>query len=279
MLKLHGMRPPIRQVLALDAGSRCIKLLLAEAEFGRLRILKEELIDLQTEGLVAADEIKAHLQASLEAWDRPPLALVLPQHLSNSQVIDLPLVPDSEVEKLIEGETLKLSGVSESRIVYDFVRTETPAKSRQQFWVTFAQEGEIRERILRLGLEQEDLCEVTTTANALIAAYRATCPLSSRAVLVHGRANHRGGHFARRPGGIRHQFPDGRRFFHALPGAVAQLSGREGGNPEMHDQPAERTGGLRRICRAGGRLGGRTEAAIERMVRTESRHGARRRLV
>jgi hypothetical protein len=51
--------------------------------------------------------------------------------------------------------------------------------------VTFAQEGEIRERILRLGLEQEDLCEVTTTANALIAAYRATCPLSSRAVLVH----------------------------------------------------------------------------------------------
>ena len=62
---------------------------------------------------------------------------------------------------------------------------KAPAKNRQQFWVTFAQEGDIRERILRLGVEQEDLCEVTTTANALIAAYRATCPLSSRAVLVH----------------------------------------------------------------------------------------------
>jgi Tfp pilus assembly PilM family ATPase len=185
MLKLDRMRPPVRRVLALDGGSRCIKLLLAESDFGRLRILKEELIDLQAEGLVSADEIKTHLQASLEEWGRPPLALVLPQHLSISQVIDLPLAPESEVEKLIQDETIKLGGVSESRIVYDFVRTETVAKNRQQFWVTLSQEGDIRERILRLGVEQEDLCEVTTTANALIAAYRAASPLSSRAILVH----------------------------------------------------------------------------------------------
>ena len=185
MLKLDRMRPPVRQVLAVDAGSRCIKLLLAESDFGRLRIRKEELIDLQAEGLVSSDEIKTHLQTTLENWGRLPLALVLPQHLSISQVIDVPLAPESEVAKLIEEETIKLSGVSESRIVYDFVRTETLAKNRQQFWVTFAQEGDIRERIVRLGVEQEDLCEVTTPANALIAAYRATCPLSSRAVLVH----------------------------------------------------------------------------------------------
>jgi Tfp pilus assembly PilM family ATPase len=185
MLKLERMRPPVRRVLALDAGSRCLKLLLAESDFGRLRILKEELIDLQAEGLVSADEMQTHLQASLEAWGHPPLALVLPQHLSISQVIDLPLAPESEVEKLIRDETIKLGGVSESRIVYDFVRTETAAKNRQQFWVTVSQEGDIRERILRLGIEQEDLCEVTTTANALIAAYRATNPLSSRAILLH----------------------------------------------------------------------------------------------
>ena len=185
MLKLDRMRPPVRRVLALDAGSRCIKLLLAESEFGRLHILKEELIDLQAEGLVSAEEVKSHLQSRLDDWGRPPLALVLPQHLSISQVIDLPLAPESEVEKLIGDETIKLSGVSESRIVYDFVRTETATPNRQQFWVTLSQEGDIRERILRLGVEQEDLCEVTTTANALIAAYRSTSPLSSRAILVH----------------------------------------------------------------------------------------------
>ena len=82
MLKLNRMQPPVRRVLAIDAGSRCIKLLLAQSDFGHLRILREELIDLQAEGLVSAGEIKAHLQASLDDWGRPPLALVLPQHLS-----------------------------------------------------------------------------------------------------------------------------------------------------------------------------------------------------
>jgi len=56
---------------------------------------------LQAEGW-SADEIKAHLQASLDDWGRPPLALVLPQHLSTSQVIDSAMASESEVEKLIE---------------------------------------------------------------------------------------------------------------------------------------------------------------------------------
>src|SRR5262245_57167903 len=105
-VKFSGLRPSVRRVLALDAGSRCIKLLLAEKDFGQLRILKEELIDLQAEGLVAADEVKVHLQANLENWGRPALALVLPQHLSTSQVIDLPLVSEREAEKMIEDETV-----------------------------------------------------------------------------------------------------------------------------------------------------------------------------
>jgi len=185
LLKAARMQPPVRRVLAVDAGSRNLKLLLAQSDFGRLRILKEDLVDLHAEGLVSADETKAHLQATLAQWGRPPLALVLPQHLSISQVIEVPLTPEDEVEKLIHAETLKLSGVSDSRIVYDFVASKTPAKNRREFWVTLAQEGEIRERILRLGIEGEDLCEVTTTANALMSAYRAAAPLSSRAILVH----------------------------------------------------------------------------------------------
>jgi Tfp pilus assembly PilM family ATPase len=185
MLRLDKVRPPVRQVLALDGGSRRFKLLLAESDFGRLRIVKQEMIDLQAEGLVSPEETKSHLQARLDEWGHPPLALVLPEHISTSQVIDLPLAPESEVEKLIEEESIKLSGVSESRIAYDFVAAEGQGRDRQQFWVTLCQEGEIRERIARLGIEQEDLCEVTTTANALIAAYRESSPLSSRAILVH----------------------------------------------------------------------------------------------
>ena len=185
LLSLNRLRPPIRRVAAVDPGDRCLKLLLAESDFGRVRIRHRELIDLKAEGLVSAEEIKTHVLATLDSWGSPPIALVLSQHLSTSQVIDVPLAPESEVKKLIEDETVRLTGVSESRIVYDFVRIETAAKNRQQFWVTLCQEGDLRDRIARLGLEQEDLSEVTTTANALIAAYRASAPDASRAILVH----------------------------------------------------------------------------------------------
>jgi Tfp pilus assembly PilM family ATPase len=185
MLKFDAVRPPVRRVLALDSGTRRFKLLLAESDFGRLRILKQEMIDLQAEGLVSPEEIKSHLRDCLEKWGHPPLALTLPEHISTSQVVDLPPAPESEVDKLIAEESIKLSGVSESRIVYDFVPIDKPRRNRQQFWVTLCQEGEIRERIVRLGIEQEDLCEVTTTANALIAAYEAAAPAAQRAVLVH----------------------------------------------------------------------------------------------
>lgn len=176
---------PIRRVAALDPGSRRVKLLLAEMQFGKLRIAKSEAIDLQSEGLVSADETRAHIQSVLQAWGHPPVALVLPPHVSISQLIDLPESRENEVEKLIEEETLKLSGVSERKIIYDFVRADTALPGRLQFWVTFCQESDIRERIQRLDLEHEDLCEVTTTANSLIAASLVLAPASPRRILVH----------------------------------------------------------------------------------------------
>ncbi len=183
-LKLSRMPSALRRVLALDVGGRRLKLLLAESDFGRVRVLGEEMLDVQAEGLVSAEETGAWLRQRMDHWGNPPVALVLPQHISISQVIDLPMAPEAEVEKLIAGEAIKLSGVSSSRIIYDFVRTEAPANDRQRFWVTLSQEGDIRERITKAGLEPGDLCEVTTGANALIAAFRATSPLASRSILV-----------------------------------------------------------------------------------------------
>ena len=78
MLRFEKVRPPVRQVLAVDGGSRRFKLLLAESDFGRVRILKQELIDLEAEGLVSPEEIKTYLQDFLSRWGQPPLALVLP---------------------------------------------------------------------------------------------------------------------------------------------------------------------------------------------------------
>jgi Tfp pilus assembly PilM family ATPase len=185
MFRPDRLPPPVRRVLAVDAGSRRLKLTLIKCSFGRVQILREESIDLHEEGLVTTDELKNHLQDLLEDCGRPPLALTLSQHLSTSQIIEVPLAPESEVRKLIEEETVKLGGVSDSTIVYDFVRVESSSPDRQQFWVTLGKERDIEERVKQLGLEHDDLCEVTTTANALVAAYRAAAPQSADAVLVH----------------------------------------------------------------------------------------------
>jgi len=180
------MQPPVRRVLALDAGSRQVKLVLAESFFGRIRFLKEEMFDLQAEGLVAPDELKVHLQSTLSAFGNPALAVVLPQQTTISQVLDLPTGPENDIRKLIEEETVKLSGVSESRIIYDFVRTgETPAKNRQHFRVTQGREEDIRNHLVRLGVDHEDICEITTSADALVSAYSVVAPGTSKAILVH----------------------------------------------------------------------------------------------
>jgi hypothetical protein len=46
MLSFEKVRLPLRQVLALDGGSRRFKLLPAESDFGRLRVVQQEMIDL-----------------------------------------------------------------------------------------------------------------------------------------------------------------------------------------------------------------------------------------
>jgi len=188
MPKPDRFEPPLRRVLAVDAGSRGLRLLLLESRFGRLRVLKQDAMDLYEEGLVSPDEVKAHVRAIVEEWGRPPIALALPQYVAVSQMVDLPPAPESESRKLIEDETLKLGGVSESAIVYDFVRIPAPNESHHRFWVTFCQEAEIRARIAQLGLEGEDFREVTTAANALLTAWRFTHANVDNAVLVHAGA-------------------------------------------------------------------------------------------
>jgi len=188
MLNSRRLELPVRRVLAIDTGSRSLKLLLVESAWGRWRILRQEGLDLSEEGLLSASELATQLLRTLDAWGRPPVALALPQHLSTSQLIDLPPVPDTEANRLIAEEAQKHSGLSESAIIYDSTRVGSLSPGRQHFWVTLCREGDTREQIKRLGLEGVEVCEITTTANALLAAFHVVSPAARRAVLLHAGA-------------------------------------------------------------------------------------------
>lgn len=171
-------------MVAIDPGAHSLKLVLLEARGTGVRLLRTEAIDLQEEGLLSHAESARHLQEVLHELGDHPVAISIPQHVSLSQVIDLPQVSEEQIHEVIEGEAVKLSGLSESAIDHGYMRLFPFAGHQNPFWVTLCQEAEVYGRIDRLGLANRELCEVTTAANALIGGYLHLEPDANRTVLV-----------------------------------------------------------------------------------------------
>src|SRR5437016_8478064 len=72
---------PGGRVLAVHAGSRTLRLLLAESRSGALRIIKEDFVDLHEEGLVSTNEIKRHWTRGLADGGHQPSAWLRRHHL------------------------------------------------------------------------------------------------------------------------------------------------------------------------------------------------------
>lgn len=175
---------PTRRLLAVDAGSRTVKLILMEEMFGRCRVLQERLLEPAGEEEDSREDCLLRVRSLLAEVGDCPVALALPHYRALSQVLDLPSASPEDVEAAIEQESLKLSGLGESQIVHDFSRLNPFGRLQNPFWVTFCQEGEVQNQIGRCGLGELDLCEVTTTANALVAAYLARHPDEAPTALV-----------------------------------------------------------------------------------------------
>ncbi len=164
-----------RQILAVDLGSSHIKLFFAEKFLGRTNVVQQKIIDLQAEGLLSADEVNRHLRELVAQWGDPPLALVLPQLVTLSQVIDLPWVKEGEIQTVVENQTVNLVGLGGGSVVYDYVRLRPFGKYANPFWITISREQEILRQIERFNPEEQEgfICEVSNAASALISSYMA----------------------------------------------------------------------------------------------------------
>ncbi|MCI0533657.1 MAG: hypothetical protein L0Z50_00365, partial [Verrucomicrobiales bacterium] len=75
LLRAHfGFANP-RRVIALDPGTSCLKLLLAEMRPEGPCVLERRAIDLHEEGLISEAEISGHLQKMLQELGPHPIAL------------------------------------------------------------------------------------------------------------------------------------------------------------------------------------------------------------
>ena len=175
---------PRKRLLAIDPGANCVKLLVVEEILKRPQIIRYELIETQSGGLLSEEEVLRHAQDVIQDLGQYPIALAIPHYRALSQTIDLPDAEPQEIRRLIEAETVKLSGLGESNIVYDYTPLQPYGRHHNPFWVTLCREEEIQGQVRRCGLAGLDLCEVTTTANGLAAAYLAIEPDADRVVLV-----------------------------------------------------------------------------------------------
>jgi type IV pilus assembly protein PilM len=175
---------PRKRLLAIDPGGNCVKLLVVEEILSKTRIIRHELIEIQSAGLLSEEEVLRHAQDVIQDLGQYPIALAIPHYRALSQTIDLPDAEPQEIRRLIEAETVKLSGLGQSNIVYDYFPLQPYGRHGNPFWVTLCREEEIQNHVQRCGLAGLDLCEVTTTANGLASSYLSIHPDADRIVLV-----------------------------------------------------------------------------------------------
>lgn len=175
-----------RRVIAVDLGSSRIKVVLAEKSKLGICFLDYRCLDLQAEGLLSLEEINKHIQEVVDELGNMPVALALPQHLTQSHLIELPNASPAEIREMVSRETISLSGLSDSAIVYDYHALEPWGRHRNSFWVTIAREQEINGQLNRLLTTNTERChvEVTSAANALIVAYQTEFHPDGRVILA-----------------------------------------------------------------------------------------------
>lgn len=159
------------RLIAVDHGSRSVKLLLVQGDAGSLRVLDHKIVDLQEEGLLASEEIQRHLSGLLEAWGDWPIAITLPAHLSFAQILDLPAGGETEIPKVIEEQTGRLRGFSNSPLVYDAVALKPYAKLQKPYFITIAREEDVDQHIKRVTAAVNEVRDVASFAAALVNAH------------------------------------------------------------------------------------------------------------
>ncbi len=178
---------PARRVIAIDVDARNIKIVLAQKFLNKTAFLRKEVVDLPDyieNNEIAQSTLKNEVASIIESLGHYPVAISLSQHLTLSQVIDLPPASQTDIQRMIQGEAHRIAGLSQTKIIWDYAPLKPYGKHTHSFWVTLCQEQEVFKAIDRLGIEKEEVCGITSTGNALITAYLKKYPETVSTVLV-----------------------------------------------------------------------------------------------
>jgi hypothetical protein len=185
-----------RRLVVIDPGTRFLKLLSVWAFAGRFRVRQQHTVNLEGEGVLAAEETSEHLESlfpDLKGLDR---AVLVSQDRTICQTIEVPVEGSEETHDYLRREARKLSGLDASSLRLVYAPLRPFGRYRNPYWVTLCKREEVDAVVARFlvggevtgGLEQGGLCEVTTNAQALFAASRGLRSRPENAVLIELRS-------------------------------------------------------------------------------------------
>ncbi|MCP5524009.1 MAG: hypothetical protein H7A46_20935 [Verrucomicrobiales bacterium] len=185
-----------RRLVVIDPGTRFLKLLSVWAFGGRVRVQQQHTVNLEGEGVLAAEETSEHLESlfpDLYGLDR---AVLVPQDRTICQTVEVPVEGADETRDYLLREARKLSGLDPSQLRLVYAPLRPFGRYRNPHWVTLCKREEVDSVAARFlvggevtgGLEQGGLCEVTTNAQALFAASRGLRSRPENAVLIELRS-------------------------------------------------------------------------------------------
>ncbi|MCX8107349.1 MAG: hypothetical protein N3G20_00945 [Verrucomicrobiae bacterium] len=179
------------RVLVIDPGRRQLKLLLAEATFGRFRVIHRQAVDMPEEGTFEPEEIQQHLGLVLPELGPHQTAIVLPQHKIITQTVDVPPNHLHAPHEFLLAEAKKLSGLGEDELAFAFARLQPYGTVTHPYLVAFCKRKELDSLIACFAPEnkefvheEDQLIEITSTAQGLVSASKMLKPSPENAVLV-----------------------------------------------------------------------------------------------
>ncbi len=161
-----------RQHIAVQAGSRFARIMLARREGRSLRIERLLVIDLQANGLLTPGELATHLRGVLATLPTVPVTVTLQPGRTHSQVLELkpgdPLAAEWLAQAVGGRQFDQILSVYDARPLRPF-----PGHPHPQ-WVTIARDADVTIQLMRCGLDPERTAHVVSADAALVAAYNAT---------------------------------------------------------------------------------------------------------
>ena len=165
----------MERVMIIDPGETATLILIAERVLSRVQV--REHITIPNHLAPAKDIVPETVQHLRSQYDPIRIYLILPQSETVSQPISL---QSQSIEEFIAGEAARFQKIEDVELVFDHQPLAESLISGERgqrenggslWWLTYCREPSVQQRLQTLGLDFDDVDDVTSTAQGLWSAF------------------------------------------------------------------------------------------------------------